>query len=319
MQPAEHRLGDHSAPRRSGGKGGNGTGRSLTKASMRPLAVVVANELIHDSLQMPFVEDKHVIQALPSERPDKPLRNRIGLRRPDGRADFPDPEGADLAAEFVPINAVPVADQVFRRFPLEAGVDHMLPRPRRRRVAGHPDMDDLSRRVVDQKEHVQRLERQRPHRQKITRPNVLRMPCQELFPLRGRLTRPGPAHVPPHRPWRNHVSQLQQLRHDPRNNKGVRNHLLTHRPRSGSLSGPWDAPTATPPAGWFIMCSTAPTPANPSSKRRRTTAPLNACWPRCKSAWRCVSSPIASCPIIGTWSSGRGATMTSPPSCACSP
>src|SRR3990172_13017877 len=122
MQPAEHRLGDYSAPRRAGGNRGNGAGRPLTKASMRPLAVVVANELIHDSLQMPFVEDKHVIQALSSERPDKPLRNRIRLRRPDGRADFPDPEGADLAAEFVPINAVPVADQGFWRFPPRGGV-----------------------------------------------------------------------------------------------------------------------------------------------------------------------------------------------------
>ena len=36
-------------------------------------------------------------------------------------------------------------------------------------------------------------------------------------------------------------------------NKGVRNHLLTRRPRSRNVGRPWDDLCATPPAGWCFM------------------------------------------------------------------
>ena len=65
MQPAEHRLGDDLRGGRSGGNGHSGrAGRLMIQASMRPVCVVVLNELINRLLQMPRVEDKHMIQTL---------------------------------------------------------------------------------------------------------------------------------------------------------------------------------------------------------------------------------------------------------------
>ena len=52
----------------------------MIEAAVRPVAVVVSNKLLHDFLQMPFVEDEHVIQALPAQRAHEPLGNAIRLR-----------------------------------------------------------------------------------------------------------------------------------------------------------------------------------------------------------------------------------------------
>lgn len=79
MQPAEHRFGDDHA--RRPGSHGNGARRSVIEASVRAVLVVIPDEFIHDLLQMPLVEDKYMIQALPPQCAHEPLSDRIRLRR----------------------------------------------------------------------------------------------------------------------------------------------------------------------------------------------------------------------------------------------
>ena len=46
---------------------------------MRPMLIVVIDILVHDLLQVPFVEDQHVIKAFPSQGADPSFGNGIGL------------------------------------------------------------------------------------------------------------------------------------------------------------------------------------------------------------------------------------------------
>ena len=64
MQATEDRLGDDLA-RWSGCENGVGqrsrAGWLLMETAMRTMIIVVSHELIEDTLQMPFVEDEHMI------------------------------------------------------------------------------------------------------------------------------------------------------------------------------------------------------------------------------------------------------------------
>ena len=50
---------------------------------VRPLGVVVADELGEDGPQVPLVDDYQAIQALAAEGPDHPFGDGVGPGRPD--------------------------------------------------------------------------------------------------------------------------------------------------------------------------------------------------------------------------------------------
>ncbi|OGI48132.1 MAG: hypothetical protein A2151_01865 [Candidatus Muproteobacteria bacterium RBG_16_65_34] len=81
----------------------NGAGRALIEAPVRAVAVVITHELIEQPLQVPLVEDKHMIQALPSQCAHQPLGNRVGLGCTNQRANLRDAEAAPPAREFTPV------------------------------------------------------------------------------------------------------------------------------------------------------------------------------------------------------------------------
>jgi hypothetical protein len=56
--------------------------RSLLKALVWTVAVVVLGVLGQDAAQFLLAEDQHVIEALAAKRPREPLRERVRLRRP---------------------------------------------------------------------------------------------------------------------------------------------------------------------------------------------------------------------------------------------
>ncbi len=66
------------------------------KTAMWPVAIIIINEFSQDFLQVPFIKNKHMIEALPSQGSDEAFSNGIGLRCSDRRADFLNAEGADL-------------------------------------------------------------------------------------------------------------------------------------------------------------------------------------------------------------------------------
>ena len=108
---------------------------------------------------MPFIKNEHMIETLPSQGSDEAFGDRIGLRCSDRRADFLNAEGADLAAEFISIDAVTIVDQISGWVCVITGIDDLPAGPHCRRVLGHAAVHDLSGSVVNQEEHVQRLKR----------------------------------------------------------------------------------------------------------------------------------------------------------------
>jgi hypothetical protein len=63
------------------------------------MAVVVLDELVENVLQVPAVGDQHPVQALPPDRANESLGDRIRLRRPDWRVEHTDPLGIEYRVE----------------------------------------------------------------------------------------------------------------------------------------------------------------------------------------------------------------------------
>src|SRR5712692_5336640 len=163
---------------------------------------------------MTFIEHEHMIQALPSQGSHKPFGNRIGLRRPHRGTDLLYPETMHPPAEFSSVDAIPVTNQIAGRLSLEAGVHDLLPGPSCGMMLRHPYMHNLPCCMMNQKEHIRYLKRQRPHREEIARPEVLGMLGEEILPVRRGRSFPRPSRVLPDRPWRDDKPEPQQLCHD---------------------------------------------------------------------------------------------------------
>jgi len=58
---------------------------------MRAMAVVVINEDLKHTFEMPFVDDKQPIEAFGTNRPNEPLGDPVGLRPESESAQFADP------------------------------------------------------------------------------------------------------------------------------------------------------------------------------------------------------------------------------------
>lgn len=126
---------------------------------MRPLLVVVPDELTHEVIQMPEPDGDEVVQALALDRPDPALGKGVHQRRV-GR----DPLGAAAASgqcgvEPRPELAVAVADQdrgSFNSlaFDLREEDSRFVGTPRSRRTQRRGPGDDATRPYMDEEEDV---------------------------------------------------------------------------------------------------------------------------------------------------------------------
>jgi hypothetical protein len=90
-------------------------------------SVVVGCVLLQDPAQVPLVHNDHVVQTLPSQRPDKTLGDRVSLRCLHRRQDGLDADPGGARDERVAVAAV--ADEVARL---------LTPRRRRDQLASDP-------------------------------------------------------------------------------------------------------------------------------------------------------------------------------------
>ena len=82
---------------------------------MRAVAVVMLDELVDHGVEVTPAEDQHAIEALPSDGADEALRERIGTRGPDRRADDADVLGAEDLIEAGGELGVPISNQELHR------------------------------------------------------------------------------------------------------------------------------------------------------------------------------------------------------------
>jgi hypothetical protein len=82
VQAAEDGARDDRAgwPARGWPRPGTQERRRQRQTAVGPLGVVERHVLLEHGLQVPLVEDQHVVEALLSERADDPLRDRVGPR-----------------------------------------------------------------------------------------------------------------------------------------------------------------------------------------------------------------------------------------------
>jgi hypothetical protein len=104
-----------------------GLGRR-SRSARRPLAqppmgtprIEVGDVFVLDALQMPLVDDQHLIQTLVLHRSDPPLGERVRSRRLQGCPELCYPESSQTPIKRFAIPAVPVTDEIPRRIPIPA-------------------------------------------------------------------------------------------------------------------------------------------------------------------------------------------------------
>ncbi len=134
----------------------HGTVLALRRVSARLVTVIQIGS--ENAPQMPYAQDDKLIQALFSDRTDRPFDIVILPWQTRCRDDFVDAHGLDPCADHQPIDAVPMPDHVvWCRVPRE-GFCHLLLDPGRCRMSRHTDMQDPPSLVLQHDEHVQEPE-----------------------------------------------------------------------------------------------------------------------------------------------------------------
>ena len=147
---------------------------------MRPLLVVVADELGQGRQQVPLVQDDDVVKTLSAERPNHFLDDRVRTRRSNGRGDAINTDPLGTLAKVAPVDGISIPQQMAWLASPGCRLDDLSPHPSGRRAGGHIDMHQLASAMRDEHQHVQRLERQSRHREQIRGPQVMSVVGQEV-------------------------------------------------------------------------------------------------------------------------------------------
>jgi hypothetical protein len=152
--------------------------------SMGPGSVVVLGVRPDHTVQMSSPTDERPVQALGSDRPDPPLRERVRPRRPVWGADNLDAFGPEHLVEGPRVLGITIVDQGGGLF--ERAVDHevagLLGHPRRVRVLGHPGDVDLPGGKLDEEQDVQGLQPDGLDGEEVGGENAVSLGPKELRP-----------------------------------------------------------------------------------------------------------------------------------------
>ena len=138
---------------------------------------------------MPLRQYNEMVQAVPSDCANDPLRDRVGFGGSHGGQDRFDPEGRRFRHEVTAVVAIPVADQEARRRVPRSGGDDLPPDPGRRGVRGHVPMHDPASVVTDHEEDVERPQGKRLYGEEVGSPDFGGRQAQKGPPA-GRRRRP---------------------------------------------------------------------------------------------------------------------------------
>jgi hypothetical protein len=150
---------------------------SQIQSSMRSLLRVVTHVDTEHPIEMPTPADEDVVQAFRADGPHEPLREGIGLRRPDRGADDPDFFRPEYLVERCRELRVPVTDEE-PQVP-EPSVDREVPRllrdPRRVGMRGRAHHVDSPGLKLDEEQDVDRLQPDRLDGEEVGREDPRRL------------------------------------------------------------------------------------------------------------------------------------------------
>jgi hypothetical protein len=132
VQTTDKRDADHSPrPRKFYFSRERGVRR---QRAMGPHVMIVVQEAGQEPSQVRLVQDDHMIQTFPTEGTDQSLHIRVLPRRTRCNQDFLDAHVLELLPDGIPIDRIPVADQVAWRLVKRKGFPKLLDDPGRCRL-----------------------------------------------------------------------------------------------------------------------------------------------------------------------------------------
>ena len=148
---------------------------TLPDRSLWAPLVEVGDVLGQHTTQMALIQDQKVIQTFGPDRSNPSLRNGIGLGRSKRSTDGCDAKAVYPAIEDCPVTTIAVVYEKARRLTIPtAGFHDFPPCPLAGRMPRGSDMHDLSARVIDDEEDMDRLEKDRLDAEKVAGPGF---PC----------------------------------------------------------------------------------------------------------------------------------------------
>src|SRR5215204_6822232 len=161
---------------------------------MRASLIVVSLIRLNHSAKMPFAKDDHGVQALPSDRPDEPLRAPVLPWRPWRNRSIANTHRPYTTDEDLTVGSVSVADQKPWHLPPAIRFSQLLRDPLRVRMGGDAQPQKLSAGMLQNQKHIQQPKRDRRHDQHIHRCNGICVIAKEGLPALRRRRSP-PRHV----------------------------------------------------------------------------------------------------------------------------
>jgi len=166
------------------------------------------------TLEMPFSENEHMVEAFAPDAPDDPFNIRGLPWAPRGDYDLLDAHVLDPSPEKRAIDPVPIPEHVSRRF-IPGKRFKNLPRgPVLAGVLRHVEMDHPAPFMSEQDQHEQQLEFHRGHDEEVNRNKIAHMILQEAPPCLSRRL-PVTNHVLLNRRLGHVDADLSQFPHDP--------------------------------------------------------------------------------------------------------
>ena len=154
----------------------------LLQPQMSTASMVVVHVLPKHSPEVPLIKDDHMVEALASDRSNHPLDVRVLPGRPSCGLDLLDAKRRYPTCEIESVDPVSISDEISRScFPWKSLGD-LLAGPRRSRVRGDIEVDDLPSFVVQDEEDVQNSEGGSRHGEEIDRDDVRGMIGQKGSP-----------------------------------------------------------------------------------------------------------------------------------------
>jgi len=141
--------------------------RVLLQAQVRATPMVIVRERSEVARQAGFTEYDHVIQALAAQGADHPLDIGSLPRRPRRREHLFDAHRLHLLHEVRPEDPVAIAQQIARRGLPRESLAQLLSSTLRGRMSGDAEMQNAPPVVRQHQEHVQDLEPDRRHGEKV--------------------------------------------------------------------------------------------------------------------------------------------------------
>src|SRR5215831_12476478 len=170
--------------------------RPLSQRSMRAPVVEIADIFGQGLLQMPLIEDEHVVQALGSDGSHPALGYGVGSRRSEWRANLGNTNIAHTTIECGTVTAVAVMDEKPWRLAIPStAFDHLLCHPRGGGIRRHVHVENLPAGVIGHEEHVQRSERDRSDAEEVARSDLRPILPQERPPSGARPATMGSLHI----------------------------------------------------------------------------------------------------------------------------